>query len=45
MNPSQQSESIGEEFYKTELMQNGCSLAENDLITDPRYYPSGLYTN
>ena len=45
MNPGQQSESIGEEFYKTELMQNGCSEADNEYITDPRYYPSGLYTN
>ena len=46
MDPIQESISPSEEFYMAELLRSGCDTETNtNLVYDPRFTPSGLYTN
>ena len=46
MDPIQESISPSEEFYEAEILRSGCEAETNsNLVYDPRFTPSGLYTN
>ena len=46
MDSHEQSNSPGEQFYLPEMMRSGCTEEKNTgLVYDPRFSPSGLYTD
>ena len=45
MDPLQQSASVGETFYKPEMVRSGCTTEKNTGLTyDPRFSLSGVYS-